>query len=276
MSRLSLTGMERLAGKVAVVTGGGSGIGAAITRRFAAEGARLVVTGRRRDVLDEIAAEVGGIAVPGDAADPAHAIEVIDAAVAEFGGVDVVVANAGIDRPGSAIEVTDADWHRTIDVNLTGPLMLARAAIPVMIDRGGGSIVLVSSVNGLANAPRAVAYDASKAALISLARSIAVDFGPRGIRANAVCPGWVVTPMGDEDMDAMAAAQGISRDDAYRLASAAVPLRRPASADEIASCCLFLASDDSSIVTGTALVADGGGRAVELASIAFTPDDGAA
>jgi meso-butanediol dehydrogenase/(S,S)-butanediol dehydrogenase/diacetyl reductase len=265
--------MERLAGKVAVVTGGGSGIGAAITRRFAAEGARLVVTGRRRHVLDEIAAEVGGIAIPGDAADPAHASEVIEVAVAEFGGVDVVVANAGIDRPGSATEVTDADWHLTIDVNLTGPLMLVRAAIPVMIDRGGGSIVLVSSVNGLANAPRAVAYDASKAALISLARSIAVDFGPRGIRANAVCPGWVVTPMGDEDMDAMAAARGISRDDAYRLASAAVPLRRPASADEIASCCLFLASDDSSIVTGTALVADGGGRAVELASTAFAPDD---
>jgi NAD(P)-dependent dehydrogenase (short-subunit alcohol dehydrogenase family) len=265
--------MERLAGKVAVVTGGGSGIGAAITRRFAAEGARLVVTGRRRDVLEDIAAEVGGLAVPGDAADPAHAIEVIDAAVAEFGGVDVVVANAGIDRPGSATEVTDADWHRTIDVNLTGPLMLARAAIPVMIDRGGGSIVLVSSVNGLANAPRAVAYDASKAGLISLARSIAVDFGPRGVRANAVCPGWVVTPMGDQDMDAMAAQRGISRDDAYRLVSAAVPLRRPASAEEIASCCLFLASDESSIVTGTALVADGGGGAVELASIAFTPDD---
>lgn len=264
--------MERLAGKVAVVTGGGSGIGAAVTRRFAAEGARLVVTGRRRDVLEEIADEVGGIAVPGDAADPAHASGVIDAAVAEFGGVDVVVANAGIDRPGSAIEVTDADWHRTIDVNLTGPLMLARAAIPVMIDRGGGSIVLVSSVNGLTNAPRAVAYDASKAGLISLARSIAVDFGPRGIRANAVCPGWVVTPMGDEDMDAMAAQRGISRDEAYRLASAAVPLRRPASADEIASCCLFLASDDSSIVTGTALIADGGGAAVELASIAFAPD----
>jgi meso-butanediol dehydrogenase/(S,S)-butanediol dehydrogenase/diacetyl reductase len=246
--------MERLAGQVAVVTGGGSGIGAAIARRFAAEGARLVVTGRRRDVLEDIADEVEGIAV------------------AHYGGVDVIVANAGIDRPGSAIEVTDADWHRTIDVNLTGPLMLARVAIPVMIDRGGGSIVLVSSVNGLANAPGAVAYDASKAGLISLARSIAVDFGPRGIRANAVCPGWVVTPMGDQDMDAVAAELGISRDDAYRLASAAVPLRRPASADEIASCCLFLASDESSIVTGTALVADGGGRAVELASTAFTPD----
>ncbi len=261
--------MEQLSGKVAVVTGGGSGIGAAIARRFAAQGAQVVVTGRRREPLEDIATEIGGLAVPGDAADPAHAVEAVESTVAAFGGIDVVVANAGIDRPGSVVEVTDADWHRTIDVNLTGPLMLLRSAIPVMLDRGRGSVVLVSSVNGLANAPRAVAYDASKAGLISLARSIAVDFGPRGIRANAVCPGWVVTPMADDDMDAMAAARGISRDDAYRLASASVPLRRPASPEEIAACCLFLASDQSSFVTGTALIADGGGGAVELASTAF-------
>jgi meso-butanediol dehydrogenase / (S,S)-butanediol dehydrogenase / diacetyl reductase len=264
--------MHQLTGRVAVVTGGGSGIGAAIARRFTSEGARVVVTGRRREPLEYLAAELDGIAVPGDTADPAHADEVVDAAVAAFGGIDVVVANAGIDRPGSVVEVTDDDWHRTIDVNLTGPLMLLRAAIPVMIDRGGGSVVLVSSVNGLANAPRAVAYDASKAALISLARSIAVDFGPRGIRANAVCPGWVVTPMGDEDMDAMAVARGISRDDAYRLASASVPLRRPAQPEEIAACCLFLASNESSIVTGTTLVADGGGAAVEIGSIPFASE----
>ena len=264
--------MQQLNARVAVVTGGGSGIGAAIARRFAAEGALVVVTGRRRDVLDNIAAELGGLAVPGDAADPAHADEVVAATVAAFGRIDVVVANAGIDRPGSVVEVSDADWHRTIDVNLTGPLMLLRAAIPVMVDRGGGSVVLVSSVNGLANAPRAVAYDASKAGLISLARSVAVDFGPRGIRANAVCPGWVTTPMADEDMDAMATARGISRDEAYGLASATVPLRRPASPEEIAACCLFLASDESSFVSGTALVADGGGGAVEIASTAFAND----
>jgi meso-butanediol dehydrogenase / (S,S)-butanediol dehydrogenase / diacetyl reductase len=264
--------MHQLTGRVAVITGGGSGIGAAIARRFASEGARVVVTGRRREPLEHIADEIDGLAVPGDAADPAHAAEVVDATVAAFGGIDVIVANAGIDRPGSVVEVTDDDWHRTIDVNLTGPLMLLRAAIPVMIDRGGGSVVLVSSVNGLANAPGAVAYDASKAALISLARSVAVDFGPRGIRANAVCPGWVVTPMGDQDMDAMAAARGISRDDAYRLASASVPLRRAASPEEIAACCLFLASDESSIVTGAALIADGGGAAVEVASTAFGHD----
>jgi meso-butanediol dehydrogenase / (S,S)-butanediol dehydrogenase / diacetyl reductase len=262
--------MQQLAGRVAIVTGGGSGIGAAVARRFASEGAHVVVTGRRREPLDAIADELGGLAVAGDAADPAHAREVIAATVASFGRLDVVVANAGVDRPGSVVEVSDDDWHRTIDVNLTAPVMLLRAAIPVMLERGQGSVVLVASVNGLANAPRAVAYDASKAGLISLARSIAVDFGHRGIRANAVCPGWVVTPMGDQDMDALAAARGISRDEAYRAATASVPLRRPASPEEIAACCLFLASDESSIVTGTALVADGGGGAVELASTAFT------
>lgn len=270
--------MQRLDGRVAVVTGGGSGIGEAIARRFAAEGARVVVTGRRREMLERVADDVGGLAVPGDAADTDHAGEVVRAAVDAFGGLDVVVANAGIDRPGSVTEVSDADWQRTLDVNLTGPLVLLRAAIPVMLDRGGGSVVLVSSVNGLANAPRAVAYDASKAGLISLARSIAVDYGPRGIRANAVCPGWVTTPMGDEDMDALAAARGIGREEAYALVSRAIPLRRAAAPEEIADCCLFLASDESSFVTGTALVVDGGGRAVEQASIEFglssVPADG--
>lgn len=261
--------MDRLAGRVAVITGGGSGIGAAVARRFAVEGAHVVVTGRRPEPLDEVAAETGGLAVPGDVADPSTAAAIVDAATGAFGGVDIVVANAGIDRPGSVLDVTDDDWRTTLDVNLSGPMALCRAAIPSMIARGGGAIVLVSSVNGLANAPRSVAYDASKAALISLARSIAVDGGPHGIRANAVCPGWVATPMGDEDMDSIAAERGITRDEAYALATASVPLRRPARPEEIAACCLFLASDDASIVTGATLVADGGGRAVEITSTAF-------
>lgn len=264
--------MDRLGGRVAVITGGGTGIGAAIARRFAVEGASVVVTGRRREPLDEVAAETGGLAVPGDVTDPTNATEVIAAATRTFGGVDVVVANAGMDRPGSAVDVTDADWHDALAVNLSGPMMLCRAAIPSMIARGGGSIVLVSSVNGLANAPRSVAYDTSKAALISLARSIAVDFGRYGIRANTVCPGWVMTPMGDADMDSVATARGITREEAYGLATASVPLRRPARSDEIAACCLFLASDESSIVSGATLVADGGGHAVEITSLAFRDD----
>ena len=265
----------RLAGKVALISGGGTGIGAATARRFAAEGAMVVVTGRRSEPLAVVADEVGGRAVPGDTSDPAHAAEAVATAVDTFGGLDIVVASAGIDLgggvSGSAGDVDDERWQRTLDVNLTGPLVLTRAALPAMVERGAGSIVLVSSVNGLASAKRSVAYDTSKAGLIGLTRSLAVDYGPRGIRANAVCPGWVVTPMGDEDMDGLADAAGITREAAYRRATAQVPLPRPATADEIAACCLFLASDEAAIVTGTTLVADGGGLAVEPASTAFDP-----
>lgn len=265
----TLAVMGRLDHKVAVITGGGTGIGAAVARRFAAEGASVIVTGRRREPLDEVAADTRGLAMPGDVADPAHARDVVAAATETFGGIDIVVANAGMDRPGSAVDVTDEAWHEAIDVNLGGPLYLCREAIPSMIARGGGSVVMVSSVNGLANAARSVAYDTSKAALISLARSIAIDFGPSGIRANAVCPGWVVTPMGDADMDTIAEARGITRAEAYDLATETVPLRRAVRPDEVASCCLFLASDEASMVSGTTLVVDGGGRAVELGSLPF-------
>ena len=154
-------------------------------------------------------------------------------------------------------------------MNLTGPMVLTRAALPAMLERGGGSVVLVASVNGLVGTTDSAAYGTSKAGLLGLARSIAVDYGPRGIRANTLCPGWVVTPMADEEMDELGDAMGLGRQEAYDLATTDVPLRRPATAEEIASCCLFLASDESSIVTGAVLVADGGGLAVALDSVAF-------
>jgi NAD(P)-dependent dehydrogenase (short-subunit alcohol dehydrogenase family) len=259
----------RLEGKVAIISGGGTGIGAATARLFAREGASVVVTGRRREPIEAVAAEVKGLAVAGDTTDPSHATEAVAAAVATFGGLDVLVANAGIGFGGSAGDVTDEHWQRTLDVNLTGPMVLSRAALPAMLDRGGGSVVLVSSVNGLVGTTDSAAYGTSKAGLLGLARSIAVDYGPRGIRANTLCPGWVVTPMADEEMDELGTAMGTGRQEAYDLATIDVPLRRPATAEEIASCCLFLASDESSIVTGAVLVADGGGLAVALDSVAF-------
>ena len=261
----------RLNGKVALISGGGSGIGAATARMFVAEGAKVVVTGRRPGPIEAIAEEVGGVAVAGDTSDPAHVADAVAAAISAFGGLDVVVANAGGGFGGSVGDMDDDRWRMTLDVNLTGPMMLTRAALPAMLERGGGSVVLVSSVNGLAAAPSSAAYDTSKAGLIALARAIAIDYGPKGIRANAVCPGWVITPMGDEGMDEVAAARGISRQEAYDLTTRDVPLRRAATAEEIAACCLFLASDESSIVTGTTLVADGGGLAIEPASTSFGP-----
>ena len=146
--------------------------------------------------------------------------------------------------------------------------------LPLLLERGSGSIVLVSSVSGLVSSTDSVAYVTSKTALLGLMRSLAVDYGPRGVRTNAVCPGWVVTPMGDESMDELAVARGISREAAYLLATAHVPLRRPATAEEIAACCLFLASDDASIVNGATLVADGGQTVVDVASLAFDDSNG--
>jgi NAD(P)-dependent dehydrogenase (short-subunit alcohol dehydrogenase family) len=263
----------RLEGKVAIVSGGGTGIGAATARRFAAEGAKVVVTGRRPEPLQAVAEDIQGLALAGDVGDPSHAVRAVGLARDRFGGLDVVVANAGLGFGGAAGDVDDERWERTIQVNLTGAFRLARAALPPLIERGGGSIVLVSSVAALVSGPEGVAYQASKAALLGLARSLAVDYGPKGIRANAVCPGWVITPMGDRAMDEIASERGISRHQAYGLATEHVPLRRPATAEEIAGCCLFLASDESSIVTGTTLVADGGSTAVDLSDLVFEPSE---
>ena len=147
---------------------------------------------------------------------------------------------------------------------------MARAVLPAMLERGGGSIVLVSSTAGLAAAPASVAYDVSKAGVIALARALAVDYGARGIRANALLPGWVKTPMADRSMDALGEEKHITREDAYDLATAQVPLRRAGTPEEMAACCLFLASDEARYVNGTTLIADGGGLAVEMTSTQFT------
>ncbi|MGH2634829.1 MAG: SDR family NAD(P)-dependent oxidoreductase [Actinomycetota bacterium] len=264
----------QLAGKVAIISGGGTGIGAATARRFAAEGARVVIIGRRPEPLEAVASETGGRVVAGDITEPGHAESAVESARESFGGLDVVVANAGVGFGGAAADVDDERWQRTIDVNVTGALRLVRAAIPALLARGGGSVVLVSSVSGLVSGTNSAAYDTSKAALIGLARSLAVDYGPRGIRANALCPGWVVTPMADGPMDALAGDRGITRAEAYAVATRAVPLRRAATAEEIAACCLFLASDESSIVTGSVLVADGGGTAVDVGELSgFDPGE---
>jgi meso-butanediol dehydrogenase/(S,S)-butanediol dehydrogenase/diacetyl reductase len=260
----------RLENKVALITGAGSGIGAATARLFAAEGAKVVVTGRRPEPLAVVAAEVDGLAVAGDTGDPAHVKEAIAAAVSRYGAIDILVASAGVAPGGAVADMDDEDWQTTLNTNLNGPMMMSRAVLPGMLGRGGGSIVFVSSTAGLAAAPASAAYDVSKAGLIALARALAVDYGSRGVRANALVPGWVKTPMGDRSMDALGAERNISRQDAYDRATSDVPLRRAGTPEEMAACCLFLASDESRYVCGTTLVADGGGLAVELTSTEFT------
>lgn len=259
--------------QVAVVTGAGTGIGAAVAGRLAAGGAAVILVGRRMQPLREVAGRLGdrALAVAADAASAADMAGVVEAARSRFGGIDTLVANAGGLGAGTAAEIDDDSWADSLRSNLTTCLVSARACLPELV-RSQGSVVVISSIAGLAAAPESVGYVSSKHGLIGLARSMARDYGRHGVRVNTVCPGWVRTPMADEEMDQLAALRGLAgRDAAYALATAQVPLRRPAEPDEIAAVVAFLASGDASAVTGAVITADCGATAVDLPTTAFDP-----
>jgi meso-butanediol dehydrogenase / (S,S)-butanediol dehydrogenase / diacetyl reductase len=254
---------------VVLITGGGTGIGAACAFRCARDGAHVAVLGRRREPVTDIAAKIGGLPLVADAACTTDMRAAINTVVQRFGGLDALIANAGGHGLGAATQTDDDAWASARQANLDTAFVAAREALPALIERRG-AIVFVASIAALAAGPEVCGYTTFKHALVGLTRSLARDFGPQGVRVNAVCPGWVRTPMADEEMKPLMQSRGITLDEAYALVTADVPLRRPASADEIASVCSFLASVEASIITGATIVADGGSTIVDVPTLAFS------
>jgi NAD(P)-dependent dehydrogenase (short-subunit alcohol dehydrogenase family) len=254
--------------RAAIVTGGGTGIGAAIARRLAADGYGVCVTGRRREPLDEVAAETGALPAVADTGDPDAVAAAVAAATEAFGRLDLLVCNAGIGLSGTVGEQTPEGWDAVLRTNLTGAFLASRAAMPELV-KSRGSIVTISSDAGLRVAPRSAAYCAAKAGLIMLTQSIALDYGPLGVRANCICPGWIRTPMADGEMDELAELRETDREGAYGLVAAPVPLRRPGRPDEIASAVAWLASEEAGFTTGAVIAIDGGNTVVDPSAVVF-------
>jgi NAD(P)-dependent dehydrogenase (short-subunit alcohol dehydrogenase family) len=251
----------RLENKVALITGGTSGIGEATAVLFAKEGAGITITGRDekrgRDVAGKIVSGGGkAIFIRSDVRGAQECRHAVKETLRVFGGLDILFNNAGVFFPHTILDCTEEEWDLQMDINLKGTFLMSKAAVPHMIAQRRGVIINNSSGWGLAGGDAAVAYCASKGGVVLLTKAMAIDHGRQGIRVNCICPGDVDTPMLPED----ARMRGLKWED-YLAGCADRPLGRIGTTDEIAKAVLFLASDDSSFMTGAALVVDGGGLA---------------
>lgn len=252
----------RLEDKVAIVSGAGSGIGAATAARFAEEGAAVLVADLDEDAAAETAAEIegsGGRAAPRrtDVSRASDAEAMVEAAVETFGGLDVLVNNAGIERNGSVVSMSEEDWDAVFAVNLKGGFLCSKYAIPRIRERGGGSVLFTSSVGGLWGSTGAAAYSAAKAAVVNLTQTMALDHAHHGIRVNCVCPGGTRTPLATSLVEELGLMEAFQE----RLKQLVPYEGRLAEPREIADTFVFLASDEASFVTGEAVVVDGGQHA---------------
>jgi 3-oxoacyl-[acyl-carrier protein] reductase len=240
--------MFDLSGKSALVTGATGAIGGAIARALAAQGARLALSGTRREALDALAGELpGSIVLPADLGDAAATEALAKDAEAQLGALDILINNAGLTRDGLAMRMKDEDWQRVLDVDLTAAFRLSRAAIRGMMKRRFGRIISITSIVGVTGNPGQANYAAAKAGLIGMSKALAQEVGSRGITVNCVAPGFVPSPMTDVLNDSQKEAL-VSR----------IPLGRMGEPAEIAAACVYLASSEAGYVTGQTIHVNGG------------------
>lgn len=242
----------RLKDKVAIVTGAAMGIGEAVARLFAAEGAQLALCDVDDEAGQRVARETGALYVHADVRVDEQVRQFVEATIQRYGRIDVVVNNAGVTADATVVETTEEEWDRVIGVNLKGPYLVCKYAIPHMLQRGG-SIVNIGSIASHIGLARNAAYNASKGGVMLLTRNMAVDYARYNIRVNAVCPAMIMTPMLRKFIDLQPDPQAY-----VRQVEASTPMGRMGTVEEVARAVLFLASDESSYVTGSALMVDGG------------------
>jgi NAD(P)-dependent dehydrogenase (short-subunit alcohol dehydrogenase family) len=249
----------RLQGKIVIVTGAGTGIGRACALAMVREGARLALVGRRLEKLQQLAREIGNSALPiaADVSQKTDIEQVITRTVAEFGGINVLVNNAGVLHIGTAEQITEEQWDETFNINVRGVWLLSRAVLRHLRKAGGGSIVNVASVLGINGARNRASYAPSKGAVVLLTKCMAIDHGHENIRVNAICPSFVETDLTAAVLSTAADPQAVRRE---RVA--VHPLGRLGKPDDIAGLAVYLASDESSWVTGSVFPVDGGYLAV--------------
>ena len=256
-----------LEGKIALITGGGTGLGAATARLFVEEGAKVVISGRRIEILEKVTDGLpkgSALAFRGDVTDPEQSQAMVEATIKFGGRIDVLVNNAGTGAPGGkVVDLTAEQWQQMINVNLTGQFLMMKAALPEMIKTGGGTIVNIASLAALRCIPGMAAYTATKAGVIGLTQAVALDYGNDNIRANAVCPGLIWTEGMERGAAGMAKMLDTDIAGAMNFMTKFNPLPRPSKPEEIAKAVLFLAGDDSSYMTGAVMVVDGGACVVD-------------
>jgi meso-butanediol dehydrogenase/(S,S)-butanediol dehydrogenase/diacetyl reductase len=262
-----------LKGKVALVTGGGTGLGTAIAERFVADGAKVCITGRRKELLEKVAKSLpsGSVVIcQGDVSKEEDVKRMVETTMKFGGKINVLVNNAGTNHPASIAELDLKLWEHVIAVNLTGPFLLMKAVIPHMLKEGGGSIINIASLGGMRCLPAMPAYCSSKAGLIMLTQQAALEYGRNNIRCNAVCPGGVKTEMTRKDFGQFGEMLGIEPDTFIDQIAQEIPMRRFAASPEIGGLCSYLASDDSSFMTGAVITMDGGTAVVDAVGAGIT------